>query len=215
MRKRMDRKKLILIFSIFFVSVISLSIVYAALSTTLNISGSSEVVASSWNITLKENDLSFVPESVRDIFIINGNSVILGGGTINNKPTINGTRLETFSVSVSKPGDAAALYYDITNNGTIPAILSKIVYSDFSYSASNPNDIEWVKSNLRIYNGNFVEISEDIFEEGDVLCPGQTELILVGAEISLDVTNIPTGSVTISGINTTLEFVQGDLSLCS
>lgn len=213
--KCIDRKKLMFVFLLVFVSIITLSIVYAALNTTLNISGSSEVTASSWNITLKESDLSFIPENVRDMWIINGNSIILGDGQIISKPVLNGTRIENYSVAVSKPGDGAGFYYDITNNGTIPAVLNKITYSDMSYSASDSSDIDWVKSNLRIYNGYFVETSEDIFEEGDVLCPGQTEFIIVGTEILSNVTSIPTSSVTISGINTTLEFVQGDLSLCS
>ena len=48
-----DRKTLYLILSVVLVSVFSLTIVYAALSVTLNITGNSEVVASSWDIHLE------------------------------------------------------------------------------------------------------------------------------------------------------------------
>ena len=47
-----DRKTLYIILSIVMVSVLTLTVVYAALSTTLNINGNAEVSAASWDIYL-------------------------------------------------------------------------------------------------------------------------------------------------------------------
>lgn len=47
-----DRKTLYMILGIVLLSVFSLTIVYAALSVTLNITGNAEVVASNWDIHL-------------------------------------------------------------------------------------------------------------------------------------------------------------------
>ena len=217
MRKKLNRKKLIVVFFIYLVSIISLSVVYAALSTTLRISGSSEVVGSSWNITLKESDLWFIPDDFIlpfDNFNVNGGSIAVGDGKIISKPTISGTNLNNYSVSVTKPGDAAVLYYDVINNGTIPAVLNDIVYSELSFGMANSSDIEWVQQNVIPYVGDFVAFpASPGLEIGEVLCPGQTMAIIVGIEMPSDVTSLPTDAVTISNINTTIEFVQGDLSL--
>ena len=44
-----DRKMLYTVLSILIVSVLTLTVVYAALSTTLNINGNAEVSAASWD----------------------------------------------------------------------------------------------------------------------------------------------------------------------
>ena len=48
-----DRKTLYLVLGIVIISVFTLSIAYASLSTILEIHGNSEVVASSWDIHLE------------------------------------------------------------------------------------------------------------------------------------------------------------------
>ena len=47
-----DRKTLYIVLSIVMLSVLTLTVVYAALSTTLNINGNAEVTAANWDIYL-------------------------------------------------------------------------------------------------------------------------------------------------------------------
>ena len=218
MRKRIDRKKLILIFSIFFVSVISLSVVYAALSTTLRISGSSEVVSSSWKITIQESDGWFLDEAFKTVFNMDGNFVKLGYGNCIKKGTIVGTSINDYAVSVTVPGDAAAFYYDVINQGNIPAILTDINYSEFEVVSenNNANDVALVSEFVHPISGMFVnfELSPTL-NIGDVLCPGDKRAIAVGVETNVDATAVPSSKVYINNINSEIIFTQGDLSLCS
>lgn len=49
---KINRNKLIIVFSIIAVGIIGLSIAYAALSTTLNITGSGSVNAAGWGLEI-------------------------------------------------------------------------------------------------------------------------------------------------------------------
>ena len=67
-----DRKILYIVLCIVFVFVSTLTIVYAALSSSLNITGNSEVVASNWDIYLDNIQLmsSSVTKNVPTIVIL-------------------------------------------------------------------------------------------------------------------------------------------------
>ena len=71
-----DRKTLYIVLSIVMVSVLTLTVVYAALSTTLNINGTAEVTAANWDIYL-------------DNVQLNSNSTTTNVPTITNKTTAN------------------------------------------------------------------------------------------------------------------------------
>ena len=66
-----NRKALYIVLSVVMISVLALTVVYAALSTTLNINGNAEVSAASWDIYL-------------DIVQLNSNSVTSNLPTISN-----------------------------------------------------------------------------------------------------------------------------------
>ena len=102
-----DRKLLYIILSIVMPSVLTLTVVYAALSTTLNINGNAEVTAASWDIYLDNVEL-------------NSNSATT------NVPTITDKTTATFSTTLSKPGDYYMFTVDVVNNGTIDAMINSI-----------------------------------------------------------------------------------------
>ena len=81
-----DRKALYMILGILLVSISSLTIVYAALSVTLNIVGNAEVVSSSWDIHLD-------------------NVKVTSGSVSGTAPTITGGTTATFSTTLTTPGD--------------------------------------------------------------------------------------------------------------
>ena len=107
MRKfNVNRKMLYTIFAVVLVSIFSLTIAYAALSVTLNITGNAEVVASTW-------DIHFDNPKVRS------------GSVHNNLPTISGNTL-SFSSNLVDPGDFYEFTVDVVNDGSIDAMIDSI-----------------------------------------------------------------------------------------
>ena len=102
-----NRKTLYLTFSIILISVLSLTVVYAALSTVLNITGSSEITASNWDIHL-------------------ANPSVSSGSVNNNLPTINGNNL-SFNATLSLPGDYYEFTVDVVNSGSIDAMIDSVI----------------------------------------------------------------------------------------
>ena len=101
-----DRKTLYMILSIILISVFSLTIVYAALSVTLNIQGNAQVVASSWDIKLS-------------------NPKVKSGSATTSVPTISGNTL-SFNTTLKTPGDFYEFTVDVVNNGSIDAMIDKV-----------------------------------------------------------------------------------------
>ena len=102
-----DRRILYIVLVCIIASILSLSIVYAALSTILDINGSAEISAANWNIYLNNIQL-------------NSNSVT------SNIPIINDSRTVSFSTTLSKPGDFYEFTVDVVNAGSIDALIEKI-----------------------------------------------------------------------------------------
>ena len=93
------RKLVITTLSVIAVAVLSLTIAYAALSTTLKISGTAEFQEVSWGFKIEEQtDIDYCIE--RDWNgRVEGNSIVAGTAQILKKPTISGTALNNFEVS--------------------------------------------------------------------------------------------------------------------
>ena len=105
-----SKKTLYVILVILLLSICSLTIVYAALSTVLKITGNTEVVASNWDIYLD------------NVQVKNG-SVSAGKPVITNKSTLS------FDVDLNKPGDYYEFTVDVVNNGSIDAMIDSVVKS--------------------------------------------------------------------------------------
>ena len=101
------RKTLYLSLGIMLISVLSLTVVYAALSQVLNISGSTEIAASNWDIYLD-------------------NVIVRTGSVSANAPSISGNNL-SFTANLLKPGDYYEFSVDVVNDGSIDAMIDSIV----------------------------------------------------------------------------------------
>lgn len=111
MRRRrfnFDSKKLYVILGVVFVFVVSITIVYAALSTTLKFIGRAEVSAANWNVYLSS-------------------PLVTSGSVSNVVPTITGNTTASFSANLTKPGDFYEFTIRVVNDGTIDAMISEIV----------------------------------------------------------------------------------------
>ena len=103
-----DRKTLCLVLGIVMVSVFTLSIAYAAMSTVLEIHGNSEVVASSWDIHLE-------------------NVKVKNGSVSANTPSVSGTSSVGFDIELNTPGEYYEFTVDVVNDGSIDAMIDSVV----------------------------------------------------------------------------------------
>ena len=101
-----DRKILSVIFCLILVGVCILTIAYAVLSVTLNISGSAQVAASNWDIHFE-------------------NPVLKYNCATTNLPVISGNSL-TFTTTLNMPGDYYEFTVDVVNAGTIDAMIDGV-----------------------------------------------------------------------------------------
>ena len=103
-----DRKTLYMILVIVLISIFSLTIVYAALSITLNIQGMAEAVASTWNIHLD-------------------NIKVTNGSVSSEVPKITTPTTATFSATLNMPGDFYEFTIDVVNDGSIDAMIENVI----------------------------------------------------------------------------------------
>lgn len=89
--------------------VFTLTIAYAALSITLNITGTAKVNAVNWDIHLE-------------------NAVVNSNSSVTNVPVVNGSTA-SFSIELNKPGDFYEFTVDVVNAGGIDAVISSITKS--------------------------------------------------------------------------------------
>ena len=228
-KKRINKKHLYIILSVIIISVFSLTIAYAVLSSTLTISGSSEVSGSSWNITVSEYDIignSNIPEEqIRAEAEFLGwklyyNGFAIGDAELIKEPVISETTLNDIKLSLVKPGDGIALYYNVTNNGTIPAKVESIVQNtpSFSSSTNNLSDIELISntwfSEITLFPNTNFDLNEKINTDY-ILCPGETIYLEFAGMIEQDATAVSSSNITISNLGGTINFVQTDKNTCT
>jgi len=133
-----DRKTLYFTLGIILISVLSLTIVYAALSVTLNIIGSTEVTASNWDIHL-------------------ANPEVKSGSVNSNLPTILGNNL-SFSVNLVMPGDYYEFTVDVVNEGSIDAMIDSVVKTPELTS----EQAKYIKYEVTYENGESISTNQTL-----------------------------------------------------
>lgn len=218
-KRKIDRKHLIYTFIFALFCVFGLTVAYAALSTTLNISGSAQVTSSEWDISIEKYALSdYLGNSYEficsDGIICNDNYMLSGNASIVKSPVLTNTSIKDFSFSGSLPGDIIMYLYKVKNNGTIPAKLESIDYLTPTYTGSS-SDIMWFKNNVSLFVSLGTDVdTNDALSVGDVLCPGEVDYLIMGFNINDEATTIPSGSVTISNAGVDYVFIQDKLTSC-
>lgn len=176
MLRQESKKFLMIVLGVLLLSVFGLSIAYAILNVTLNISGSAKVTSADWDISIE--NVSIVTD---------------GSASVLKEPVIDGTELKDFNVSLTKPGDAIYITFYVTNNGSIDAkfVNSTLhtvdygVYKDymmtyFKVGLTTPEEVNLASGESRMF---MYEISWDSM--ADTL-PGNTapiEINNLGATI--------------------------------
>ena len=201
----MNKKVIIIILS---VMILGLSIGYAALSSSLNITGSARLgaTADSWNINFKNARCTGY------------NYAEAGDIEIKNKTTI-----ELSNSKLKAPKDYIICNFDIVNDGTIDAKVTSVTYPDknkFTYtgigdvehkssdnndvkatqmsiSSSKEEDEKLVKSNL-IVEMKYQDNTE--IKLGDELKAKETKKAYIKISLSDNMSKLPTNDVSISDI---------------
>ena len=176
-----DKKMLYMVLGVLMVSVLTLTMAYAALVTTLNISGYAQVNSSDWDIHL-------------------ANVKLKDGSATTTVPTITTGNSLSFSTTLSKPGDYFEFTVDVVNNGGIDAMIENVV--------KNPEltveQAKYLKYEITYQNGESIATKQ-------LLAKNTTMPIKVRIEYRKDLvaSDLPTGQVVLD-LSLTLEYVQSD-----
>ena len=177
-----DRKILYIVFCIVLISIFSLTIVYAALSVTLNIQGNAQVVASSWDIHLANAKVT--SDSVNDSI-----------------PTISSDgKTATFSTTLNMPGDFYEFTIDVVNNGSIDAM----IYSVTKEPTLTETQAKYLNYIIEYQNGESISTKQLVSKESFVR-------LKVRVEFRKDViaSDLPTTSETLN-LSFTVNYIQND-----
>ncbi|MBP3635260.1 MAG: hypothetical protein J6J17_02210 [Bacilli bacterium] len=192
------------------IALIGMTIVYAALSQTLNITSTAKVKASTWDIHFAN-----LSEATK-----------VGGANVTTPPTLASTTISGLDVSLVKPGDSVSYTFDVVNNGSIDANLGTytintkgngITCTDSSGSTTSSNATN-VCNNLIFtltYNtattaaqtGTAISAGTAV-AKNQKLKAGQTVKLKLTVTFNSAATSVPTSDVTISGLNSTLVYDQ-------
>ena len=175
-------------------SVVGISIGFAAMSTDLTINGSAEVVPSSWDIKFK--DLS--------------SPTITGAAEVTTAPTITSdTHIGNYAVKLTKPGDSVTYTFKVANEGTIDAKLTDFIKATPTFTGTGAT----ASADATIVQNNFVytvTYSDDtaITKNTDELDAESYKTVKLVVGYKADATELPTNTVTISGLDVTFTYGQ-------
>ncbi len=135
MRNFIDRKMLGIFLVAMILSVVTLSVAYAALNVTLNIVGSASVGGASWNVKLE-------------------NSVVTSGSTSGKVNFLSNT-LASFNADLNIPGDFYEFTVDIKNDGDVDAIINNVTISELS-----EEEAKYLTYTIQYENGDSIDTRE-------------------------------------------------------
>ena len=216
-----NRKFMYSMLAFVLVGIATMTIAYATLSTTLRITGSAEFQNATWELTLEEfPDFGWAGQN--DYGVVNGNVVTYGTAKSLQKPTIVGTNLENFKVSLVSIGDGVEYEYKITNNGEIPARLESVIWDDFIVESDNPENVdlinEYFNSSFGLYELFYTDEGVSYYGhemvEDAILCPGASFEVYLWVGISEHAPRVPYEKTTISNLSAEFNFVAADQNLC-
>ena len=162
--------------------VVGISVGYAALTTTLNINGSTTIEKASWDIHFE--------------------NLVKSDGTVpaTMEASIDSTKtLIEYTVMLTKPGDYYEFTVDMVNKGTIDAMISEVLKEGLSTEQE-----KYIEYTATYSDG--VEL-----EEKDYLKSGETQNIKVRVKYREDITaaELPTEETTLN-LKFQVTYIQAD-----
>ena len=112
----MQNKTKNVLLAVLIVGLVSMTVAYAAFSTTLTISSTAKVAATKWDIKITD----WTQKTVANL---NGGT---SEATVKASPSVGATSVTGIEVTFKKPGDAAQFTFNIKNEGDIDAKLTSV-----------------------------------------------------------------------------------------
>lgn len=170
--------------------VVALSVAYAALGQTLNITGTAQVTGNTWNVKLQAGSCTKTGSAT--------------AGTV----TVSGTTATVSGVKLALPGDSVTCTATVVNNGTVAAKLSS--FSKKSVSIVGTSTTATADANLISSNSTYTVTYDGSASPSlpVTLTAGATKNVIVKIEYKSTATAIPTGNVTIGNMGATLVYSQ-------
>lgn len=184
------------------VSVLALSIAYAAYSATLLISGTVTAKKSSdaWNVHFESTDGSTTLTPT------------LGGNAkVTSSATLTETKISDFEITFYAPGDSISYDFEVKNTGSVDATLNKITLGSLSCSKATgtqqgtETDANNLCGNLDM---NIMKSNGNNISVGDKIPAGGSETYKLTITWNESDTNIYENDIDISVGETTFNFVQ-------
>ena len=176
-------------------SVVGISVGFASLSQDLKIEGQAEVIPASWDIHFENL----------------GTATPVGAGEEISTPVLTATLINNIDVKLTKPGDSVSYTFDVTNDGTIDAKYSTLVWGTPVItgtaidSTAKTNDEQIVTNNVTytLTHADGTALTAD-----EALNAGDTVSLKLTIAYDEDAEAIPTAQVNINDIEATLTYVQ-------
>lgn len=176
-----DRKALTLGLCLVAVCVFTLTIAYAALSVTLNITGTADISAATWDVHLD-------------------NVQVKSGSVSGTAPTITGGTTATFSTSLTTPGDFYEFTIDVVNNGTIDAMIDGVSKTPTLTTAQ----AKYLNYIVEYQNGESINNKQLVVKDSFVRLKVRVEF-----RKDLTASDLPTTSESLT-LSFTVNYVQSD-----
>lgn len=190
---RNRRKKTSLVIALL-IAILSMSIVFAAMSTTLQIRGAGTVNASDWSIKFE----NLAP-------------VTLTGAAVETQTPqiVDDTEIGTYNVTLKRPGDVVTYNFDVHNYGTLDAVIERLnipvpvctgLATDDEQKVA---DAEIVSEGLT-YSLTYSDGTE--LQVGDELKAGEVRSLIL--TLRFDGDKLPSAQVQIGGLGISIVYSQ-------
>lgn len=174
-------------------SLVGISVGFAAMSSQLNVNGTANVVPASWKV--KFDNLS--------------SPTITGSAEVVQAPTIESdTHIGNYEVKLTKPGDEIVYTFDIVNEGTLDAELSTYTFTQPTITGTGDKateDAAIVSKNL-VYTLTYADGSA--INQNDELDKAETKSLKLTIGYKSDATELPAKTVSVSNMDVTFVYAQ-------
>lgn len=174
-------------------SVVGISVGFAAMSTQLNVNGTANVVPASWKV--KFSNLS--------------SPTVEGDAEVVQAPVIESdTHIGNYEVKLTKPGDSVEYTFDVVNEGSIDAELSTYTFNTPTITGTGDKatqDAEIVRNNL-VYTLTYADGSA--INTNDELNKEVTKSLKLTIGYKNDATELPAKEVSVSNMDVTFVYEQ-------
>ena len=175
-------------------SVIGISIGFAAMSTELTIGGTTTVVPANWKI--KFQNLSKVTGD--DALIVTAPQIT------------SDTHIGNYAIKLSKPGDKVVYKFDVANSGTLDAELTSYTFANPTITGTGDKateDAAIVRNNLT-YTLTYNDAGKTAVQVGDELNKEDSKELVLTVEYNQNATELPENEVSITGMDVTFVYGQ-------